>query len=89
MTWDFQVIDDDGIEQEICFWLNPFHREAAKLFVLAWPYHFPSAILDHSTVDTTLERTEKALSILVRLQPYFSQTRQTSWLEPLISVAAL
>jgi type IV pilus assembly protein PilM len=58
LTWDFSVIDDDGIEEEILsFAIKPevAHRLSKIIFSCGCtPTHFiPAAILDHEAIDAT------------------------------------
>ena len=58
LTWDFSVIDDDGIEEEILsFAIKPevAHRLSKIIFSCGCtPTHFiPAAILDHEAIHST------------------------------------
>ena len=85
MTWDFQVIDDDGIEQEIlAFAVKPrFTEELCKIAYDCGllPTHLcPGAILDHKVLVNyrPLEQyQEKAL------RQYWCENNNPTFLKPI------
>ena len=93
MTWDFQVIDDDGIEQEIlAFAVKPIsQRSCAKLLMNAgYCQHIyaqcnfrPQVLVNYRPLEQYKKGTGQYWT---KTQPCFFRIHQASWLGLLILV---